>query len=88
MLGLIQADIHQKDFLFHDRDVRPTDFGGRGRGYCPYDFVVTVSELAGFPRYTALRTALVVGHLRTRALSCAHEGQNQLSYSCPEPLLR
>lgn len=71
--GLIHADIHQKNYLFHDGAVRLLDFGDCGWGHYLYDLAVTVSELEALPRCSALRAALLAGYRRERDLSPAQE---------------
>jgi Ser/Thr protein kinase RdoA (MazF antagonist) len=72
--GLIHADIHQMNYLFHDGDMRLIDFGDCGWGHYLYDLAVTLSELEGLPRYAQLRAALLAGYRQVRDLSPAHEG--------------
>jgi Ser/Thr protein kinase RdoA (MazF antagonist) len=71
--GLIHADIHQKNYLFHDGDIRLIDFGDCGWGHYLYDLAVTVSELEGLPDCGALRAALLAGYRQMRDLSPERE---------------
>jgi Ser/Thr protein kinase RdoA (MazF antagonist) len=71
--GLIHADIHQNNYLFHDGEVRLIDFGDCGWGQYLYDLAVTISELDGLPGCAALRDAVLAGYRRVRDLSPVHE---------------
>jgi Ser/Thr protein kinase RdoA (MazF antagonist) len=71
--GVIHADIHQGNYLFHDGDVRLIDFGDCGWGHYLYDLAVTLSELACLPHASTLRAALLDGYRHVRELSPAHE---------------
>jgi Ser/Thr protein kinase RdoA (MazF antagonist) len=71
--GLIHADIHQKNYLFHGRDVRLIDFGDCGWGHYLYDLAVTLSELEDLPHRAELRAALLAGYRQARDLSPSHE---------------
>jgi Ser/Thr protein kinase RdoA (MazF antagonist) len=71
--GLIHADVHQKNYLFHHNEVRLIDFGDCGWGHYLYDLAVTVSELEDGPQRTELRSALLAGYRRQRDLSPTHE---------------
>jgi Ser/Thr protein kinase RdoA (MazF antagonist) len=71
--GLIHADIHQRNYLFHSRHVRLIDFGDCGWGHYLYDLAVTVSELGVLPHRTELRVALLAGYRQMRDLSPIHE---------------
>jgi Ser/Thr protein kinase RdoA (MazF antagonist) len=71
--GLIHADIHQRNYLFHGHEVRLIDFGDCGWGHYLYDFGVTLSELKDRPRYGRLRGALIAGYRQMRDLPPAHE---------------
>ena len=42
--GLIHADIHQKNYLFCDGQLRLIDFDDSGWGHYLYDFAVTLNE--------------------------------------------
>lgn len=43
--GLIHADLHQENYLFHRGEVRAIDFDDCGHGHYAYDLAVTTSEL-------------------------------------------
>jgi Ser/Thr protein kinase RdoA (MazF antagonist) len=71
--GVMHADIHQNNYLFHGHDVRLIDFGDCGWGHYLYDLAVTLSEIDDLPHRTQLRTALLAGYREIRTLSPAHE---------------
>jgi Ser/Thr protein kinase RdoA (MazF antagonist) len=71
--GLIHADIHQGNYLFDRSEVRLIDFGDCGWGHYLYDLAVTLSEVADFPRYDAVRSALLSGYRQVRNLTAAQE---------------
>jgi Ser/Thr protein kinase RdoA (MazF antagonist) len=71
--GLIHADVHQKNYISHRKEVRLIDFGDCGWGHYLYDLAVTVSELEDGPQRTELRQALLAGYRRERNLSPAQE---------------
>jgi Ser/Thr protein kinase RdoA (MazF antagonist) len=71
--GLIHADIHQKNYLFHSGHVRLIDFGDCGWGSYLYDLAVTVSELVDLPQRPELRAALLTGYREMRDLSSTEE---------------
>lgn len=71
--GLIHADIHQRNYLFGDGDVRLIDFGDCGWGHYLYDLGVTLHQLQALPHRGDLRDALLAGYRRIRDLSPAHE---------------
>lgn len=72
-VGLIHADIHQRNYLFQGRDVSLIDFGDCGWGHHLYDLAVTLSELADLPHHRRLRAALLSGYRQVRTLSPRHE---------------
>jgi Ser/Thr protein kinase RdoA (MazF antagonist) len=71
--GLIHADIHQKNYLFHGGQVRLIDFGDCGWGSYLYDLGVTLSELDDLPQRRELRVALLAGYRQIRDLSTTEE---------------
>lgn len=71
--GVIHADIHQHNYLFHGRQVRLIDFGDCGWGHYLYDLAVTVDQLGALPRRHELRVALLAGYREIRALPPAYE---------------
>jgi Ser/Thr protein kinase RdoA (MazF antagonist) len=56
--GLIHADLHQENFLFHHGEVRAIDFDDCGYGHHLYDLAATISELDD----PALRAPLLEGY--------------------------
>lgn len=69
--GLIHADIHQTNYLFHRGKVRLIDFDDSGWGNYLYDLAVTLTEIADLPHYPELRAALLAGYREVRPLSQA-----------------
>jgi Ser/Thr protein kinase RdoA (MazF antagonist) len=69
VFGLIHADLHYRNFLFHQGSAGAIDFDDCGLGHWHYDLAVTLSELQVHPRYPALRQALLAGYRQRRALS-------------------
>jgi Ser/Thr protein kinase RdoA (MazF antagonist) len=49
LYGLIHADLHQGNYLFHGDEVRVIDFDDCGWGHFAHDLAVTVSELEHLP---------------------------------------
>jgi Ser/Thr protein kinase RdoA (MazF antagonist) len=66
--GLIHADLHYENFLFHGGGALAIDFDDCGWGAYIYDLAVPLSELEGRSNYEALRDALLNGYARQRAL--------------------
>jgi Ser/Thr protein kinase RdoA (MazF antagonist) len=56
--GLIHADLHQENFLFHHGEVRAIDFDDCGYGSHLYDLATTISELDN----PTLRAPLLAGY--------------------------
>ncbi len=73
VFGLIHADLHQENYLFHRGQVRAIDFDDCGWGHFVYDLAVTLSELRGRPDYAALRAGLLRGYRAVRPLPVEHE---------------
>lgn len=73
--GLIHADLHSSNYLFHRGEARAIDFEDCGWGYYLYDLAVTLDEIeAEFTeRAPALRAALLRGYRQVRPLSDRHE---------------
>jgi Ser/Thr protein kinase RdoA (MazF antagonist) len=67
--GLIHADLHQRNFLFHQGVVGAIDFDDCGYGHWLYDLAVTLTELERHPDYPDLRQAFLAGYCQTRSLS-------------------
>jgi Ser/Thr protein kinase RdoA (MazF antagonist) len=66
--GLIHADLHQRNYLFHQDRVGAIDFDDCGLGHWLYDLAVTLYCLSDHPRYSALRDAFLTGYRRSRSL--------------------
>jgi len=66
--GLIHADLHYENFLFHEGRPLAIDFDDCGWGANLYDLALPLSELEGRPNYEALRDALLDGYARQRPL--------------------
>ncbi|MDP9300125.1 MAG: phosphotransferase [Actinomycetota bacterium] len=73
VFGLIHADLHQENYLFHRGRVRAIDFDDCGWGHFVYDLAVTLSELRGRRDYAALRGGLLRGYRAVRPLPPGHE---------------
>ena len=69
VFGLIHADIHQWNYLFHKGNVHLIDFDTSGWGYFAYDIAVTFSTLLNHPNLPALRAAFLRGYRQMRPLS-------------------
>jgi Ser/Thr protein kinase RdoA (MazF antagonist) len=73
VFGLIHADLHQENYLFHRGRVRAIDFDDCGWGFLLYDLAVVLSELRDRSDYPDLRAALLRGYRQVRALPTEHE---------------
>ncbi|MGB7160113.1 MAG: phosphotransferase [Tepidisphaeraceae bacterium] len=89
--GMIHADLHGGNLLFHGRTVRAIDFDGCGWGHYLYDLAITTYHLA--PQSARL---VVAGYRRNRKLSW-HELEkmrvfyalrilDQLAYQLPDAM--
>lgn len=67
-VGLIHADLHQFNYLFHQSDVRAIDFDDCGIGPLLYDLAVTINTLGARPDLPELRDALLRGYRSVRPL--------------------
>src|SRR5204863_9062608 len=67
-VGLVHADGHQDNFMFHAGSVRLIDFDDCGWGFYLYDVAVPLSEITLRPRYREMRAALLDGYSLTRSL--------------------
>lgn len=79
--GLIHADLHQDNYLFHRGEVRAIDFDDCGYGPFLYDLGVTLFELHHRPDFPALRAALLSGYRSVRPLPTEHEGYLETLYA-------
>jgi Ser/Thr protein kinase RdoA (MazF antagonist) len=66
--GLIHADLHQANYLFHGGEACAIDFDDCGWGFYLYDLAVTLSELEGRDGYVALRSAFLSEYSKHRPL--------------------
>jgi Ser/Thr protein kinase RdoA (MazF antagonist) len=73
VFGLIHADLHQENYLFHQGRVRAIDFDDCGWGHFVYDLAVTLGELQHLPDSDALRAGLLRGYRAVRPLPPEHE---------------
>jgi Ser/Thr protein kinase RdoA (MazF antagonist) len=71
--GLIHADLHQENYLFHRGEARAIDFDDCGYGNFLYDLAVTLSNLEHSPLYGVLYAALLKGYRSVRSLPEEHE---------------
>jgi Ser/Thr protein kinase RdoA (MazF antagonist) len=70
LFGMIHADFHPGNLLFHKGEVRAIDFELCGWGYYLYDIAVMLSVLVGrHPNYEALRSGFLEGYSEVRVLS-------------------
>jgi Ser/Thr protein kinase RdoA (MazF antagonist) len=73
VFGLIHADLHQRNYLFHDGGVGAIDFDDCGYGHWLYDLAVTLNCLQSHPELPTLRAALLAGYRRGRPLPAEHK---------------
>ena len=66
--GLIHSDLHQWNYLFYHGQIRLLDFDDSGYAPFLYDLAVTSFEIEHYPKYHALRAALLSGYGATRSL--------------------
>ena len=66
--GLIHADLHQGNYVFHHSQVSAIDFDDCGWGHFIYDLAVTLSEVSVLDNYSALRDGLLAGYRQIRPL--------------------
>jgi Ser/Thr protein kinase RdoA (MazF antagonist) len=78
VFGLIHADLHQENYLFHGKQVRAIDFDDCGYGPFVYDLAVTLSELEHRADYPTLRAALLAGYA-----PCVHSRRGTSPSSTP-----
>lgn len=70
--GLIHADLHLGNALFHGGTVKLIDFDDCGTGPRLYDLAVAVWELRDRPDYPAFRDALIAGYRTRREVDLDH----------------
>jgi Ser/Thr protein kinase RdoA (MazF antagonist) len=73
VFGLIHADLHQGNYLFHKDKVHAIDFDTSGWGYFLYDIAVTFSTLLDRPDLPTLRAAFLKGYRKMRPLPLVDE---------------
>ncbi|HEV7128719.1 MAG TPA: phosphotransferase, partial [Ktedonobacterales bacterium] len=71
--GLLHADLHQENYLFHRPEVRAIDFDDCAFGHHLYDLSVTLSEVEHHANFAALRAALLSGYRAVRPLPDGHD---------------
>lgn len=70
--GLIHADLHLGNALFHRGGVKLIDFDDCGYGHRLYDVAVAVWELRDAADYISFRDALLAGYRRHRDVDVTH----------------
>lgn len=70
--GLIHADLHLGNALFHRGGVKLIDFDDCGYGHRIYELAVAVWELRDEPCYSEFRDALLDGYRRHRDIDVTH----------------
>jgi Ser/Thr protein kinase RdoA (MazF antagonist) len=73
VFGLIHADLHQENYLFHHGHVGAIDFDDCGWGHFAHDLAVTLSELRWKADYEPLRAGLLRGYRAVRPFPADHE---------------
>ena len=81
-VGLVHADLHQENYLFHAGEARAIDFDDAGQGLFLYDLAVTLSELEGRAGYEQLREALLDEYARLRPLPADRDSVTWRRFSC------
>jgi Ser/Thr protein kinase RdoA (MazF antagonist) len=71
-VGLIHADLHLGNALFHRGDVRLIDFDDCGTGARLYELAVALWELRDRPDYAMFREALLSGYRASRDIDVTH----------------
>jgi Ser/Thr protein kinase RdoA (MazF antagonist) len=71
-VGLIHADLHLGNALFHRGGVKLIDFDDCGTGARLYELAVALWELRDGPDYPAFRDALLAGYRAHRDVDVAH----------------
>ncbi len=60
--GLIHADLHPGNYMFHKGEIRAIDFDDCGLGYYMYDLAVTIDALTGLPDFEKLSESTIEGY--------------------------
>lgn len=71
--GLIHADVHQSNYLFHKGRVGLIDFDDCGFGHWLYDLAVPLYCLRNHPGFAVLQEAFLTGYRRSHPLSIEQE---------------
>jgi Ser/Thr protein kinase RdoA (MazF antagonist) len=71
-VGLIHADLHLGNALFHRGEVKLIDFDDCGTGPRLYDLAVALWELRDEEGYEVFRDALLDGYREHREIDAAH----------------
>ena len=71
-VGLIHADLHLGNALFHHGRVKLIDFDDCGTGHRLYELAVALWELRARPDYPAFRDALLAGYRERREVDVTH----------------
>jgi Ser/Thr protein kinase RdoA (MazF antagonist) len=71
--GLIHADLHQTNYLFHKGRVGVIDFDDCGFGHWLYDLAVTLYCLQDHPEFADLRRAFLAGYRSCHPLAMEKE---------------
>ena len=70
--GLLHADLHYENVLFHGGEARAIDFDDCGWGFHLYDLAITLIEIEERPRYEELRDAFIGSYAQERPLPAHH----------------
>ena len=70
--GLIHADLHYENVLFHRGEARAIDFDDCGWGFHLYDLAITLIEIEERPQYEELREAFLESYAQERPLPDDH----------------
>jgi Ser/Thr protein kinase RdoA (MazF antagonist) len=73
VFGLIHADLHERNYLLFNDEIRAIDFDTCGEGYYLYDLAVALSTLLRRRDLSALKASLLNGYRQARPLSPEHE---------------
>ena len=66
--GIIHADLEPQNWVFHDDEPRPIDFGEGCIGFYLYDLLGVTWTHTGWPGYPEYQEALVAGYESVRAI--------------------
>jgi len=68
VFGLIHGNLHERNYLIYEEEIRAIDFDMCGWGYFLYDLAVTFSTLIQRPDFPKLKNALLDGYRQVRRL--------------------